>query len=140
MTKIKEKCTYVCGPYKGYCGKAQYDREANTFHGEVVGVRDVVTFEGRTPAELRKAFRGSVDDYLDFCASRKESPEKPFSGKFMTRINPELHRTLAAMAELADKSLNQFICDHLQAIADDALPAKKPKPPRKKRRTSRKVA
>ena len=46
---IPEQCIYVCGAYKGYCGKAEYDVEDDTFHGEVIGVRDVVTFQGRTP-------------------------------------------------------------------------------------------
>jgi len=119
MTRlIKDQCVYLCGPYESYFGKAAYDDEAETFHGEVVGVRDVVTFQGRSPAELRRAFRASVDDYLKYCASRSESPEKPFSGKFVTRLDPDLHRKLSALAELSGKSLNQFICECLRPIAD----------------------
>ncbi len=125
---IKERCVYVCGPYKGYCGKAEFDLEAKLFHGEVVGVRDVVTFQGRTPGELGKAFRESVDDYLTFCEKQGESPGKPFSGKFLARIAPEVHRKLCMRADLAGKSMNQFIADSLARIADlpptdeDSLP------------------
>ena len=67
--------------YKGYFGKVEFDDEANIFYGEVINLRDVVTFQGETVQDLRKAFRESVDDYLEFCAARDEDPEKPYSGK-----------------------------------------------------------
>lgn len=123
MTAIAEKCVYSCGPYKGYGGEAEYDSDAELFHGEVTGTRDIVTFQGRTPVELRAAFQESVDDYLDFCKSRGESPEKPYSGKFVTRIGPETHRRISALAEQAGKSLNQFISDQLEALAQTAVAA-----------------
>ena len=62
--------------YKGYRGRAALDAESGAYHGEVVGIRDVITFEGDTREELRRAFRESVDDYLAFCESRGELPEK----------------------------------------------------------------
>ena len=63
--------------YKGYRGCAEFDEEAGVFHGEVLNTRDVITFEGQSVEELRKAFRESVDDYLEFCATLGEQPEKP---------------------------------------------------------------
>jgi len=125
MTDMKDECVYFCGPYKGYCGKAEYDHEADMFHGEVVGTRDVVTFQGGSPGSLRTAFRESVDEYLRYCAERNEQPEKPFSGKFVARIDPDVHRKISAMAELAGKSLNQFVCDCLESVAARA-PASPP--------------
>ena len=74
--------------YKGYLGKVEYDDEASLFHGEVINTRDVVTFQGKSVAELKKAFRDSVDDYLAFCAERGEEPDKPCSGQFVTRMSP----------------------------------------------------
>ncbi len=61
--------------YKGYLGKVEFDDEASLFHGEVVNTRDVITFQGKSVAELRKVFRVSVDDYLAFCAGRGEQAE-----------------------------------------------------------------
>ena len=52
--------------YKGYVGKVEYDGEAEIFHGEVLGTRDVITFQGRSVDELKTAFRESIDDYLAF--------------------------------------------------------------------------
>lgn len=53
--------------YKGYTGAVAFDDEAGILHGEVLGLRDVVTFEGSSVSEVEKAFRDSVDDYLEFC-------------------------------------------------------------------------
>lgn len=52
--------------YKGYHGKVDFVEEAGLFHGEVVDLRDVITFQGKSVDELEIAFRDSVDDYLDF--------------------------------------------------------------------------
>ena len=59
-----------------------------------VNIDALFTFQGQSVAELKKAFRESVEDYLDFCASRGEEPGKPFSGHFVTRVSPDLHRQL----------------------------------------------
>jgi predicted HicB family RNase H-like nuclease len=101
--------------YKGYIGKVEFDDEAGIFHGEVVNTRDVITFQGESVAELKKAFRESVDDYLAFCKQRGEEPDKPFSGQFVTRIPPELHRQVNLAASLAGKSLNAWVSDQLKA-------------------------
>ena len=117
MSVIKEQCVYYCGPYKGYSGRADYGDAAGMFHGEIVGTKDVVTFQGATLDELRAGFKGSVDDYLKFCHDLGQPAEKPFSGKFVARMTPGLHRRLSAMAQTAGKSLNQFVCDLLESVA-----------------------
>ena len=95
--------------YKGYFAKVEFDDEANIFHGEVINLRDVITFQGETVSELRKAFQDSVDDYLEFCAERGENPEKPYSGKFVIRVEPELHKTIAILAKNNGISLNAWV-------------------------------
>lgn len=100
--------------YKGYVAKVEFDDEADIFHGEVINLRDVITFEGQSVAELRQAFEDSIEDYLDFCRQRNEDPEKPFSGKFSVRVDPELHRKITTQARLANKSLNKWVSDTLE--------------------------
>ncbi|MBI1900776.1 MAG: type II toxin-antitoxin system HicB family antitoxin [Planctomycetia bacterium] len=119
--------------HKGYIGKVEFDDEAGIFHGEVINLRDVITFQGQSVAELKNAFKESVEDYLAFCASRGEQPERPFSGQFLTRIPPELHRQVNLAASLSDKSLNAWVSEQLQsAIARIGMAgAKKPKRARK---------
>ncbi len=99
--------------YKGYIGHVNYDDESKLFSGEVINTRDVITFQGTSVDELENAFRDSIDDYLEFCAERGEEPEKPYSGKFNLRLEPELHRQVAIEAGLAHKSLNAWVRDTL---------------------------
>ncbi len=53
--------------YKGYIGKVEYDNDARLFHGEVIGLKDVITFQGTTAKEIEAAFKDSVNDYLAWC-------------------------------------------------------------------------
>ena len=99
--------------YKGYEGVARFDEDADIFTGEVINTRDVITFQGKSVAELRRAFEESVDDYLEFCAARHEQPEKPFSGTFLVRLSPELHRRVALEARRKGKSLNAYVVSRL---------------------------
>jgi len=100
--------------YKGYIGQVEFDDEADIFHGEVINTRDIITFQGNTVAEIKKAFRESVDDYLDFCEKRNEEPEKPFSGNFNLRIDPELHRQVYIVAKQHKMSLNQWVTEAIK--------------------------
>ncbi len=100
--------------YKGYIGHVEFDDEADIFHGEVINTRDVITFQGSTVSEIKKAFHESVNDYLAFCEERNEEPEKPFSGKFNLRIDPELHREVYIAAKQHKISLNQWIAEAIK--------------------------
>ena len=102
--------------YKGYSGKVEYDDDAEIFHGEVIGLREVITFQGKTVDEIKQAFRGSVDDYLEFCAQLGQAPEKPFTGKFMLRLTPELHRKVFVAAKQSGESINGWVVDQLQHL------------------------
>ncbi len=99
--------------YKGYIGHLVFDDEAEIFHGEVINTRDVITFQGKSVEEIKKEFKESVDDYLEFCASRNESPDKPFSGKLSLRLDPEIHQQAYVAAKKEKKSLNSWIIDSL---------------------------
>ena len=104
--------------YKGYTGRVEYDDEAKIFHGEVIDTKDVVTFQGTTVTEIENAFRGSIDDYIIFCQTRGEKPEKPFSGKFVLRIPSELHHSLFIQASKSGKSLNNWLIDVIKAAVN----------------------
>ncbi|MGA2737525.1 MAG: type II toxin-antitoxin system HicB family antitoxin [Bryobacteraceae bacterium] len=101
--------------YKGYQARVDLDEEAGVFHGEVINTRDVITFQGSSVKELKQAFEDSLDDYLDFCASRGEDPEKPFSGKFLVRVPPEVHREIMTEARRQGKSLNAYVLEKLHS-------------------------
>lgn len=100
--------------YKNYIGHVVFDDEANIFHGEVVNTKDVITFQGSTVRELKKAFVDSIEDYLAFCAKRGENPEKPFSGKFNVRMSPELHQKACLRAKENEISLNNWVVETIK--------------------------
>lgn len=110
--------------YQGYIGIVEFDGEAGLFHGEVINTRDVITFQGKSVHELKQAFRASVDDYLAFCQERGEEPDKPFSGQFLTRIPPDLHRQVNLAASLSGKSLNAWVSEQLQKAVARIEPTK----------------
>jgi predicted HicB family RNase H-like nuclease len=95
--------------HKGYIGKVEFDYGTETFHGEVVSLKDVFTFEGGSVEEIRRAFRDSIDDYLEFCEERGEDPERPFTGQYRLRISSELHRSASMLSQREGTSLNEWI-------------------------------
>lgn len=101
--------------YKGYVGQVEYDHEAKIFHGEVIGLKDVITFQGTTVKEIETAFKDSIDDYLEWCKERGEKPEKSFSGNIRLRMQPDLHAHLALEAAKLGISLNDLINEKLRS-------------------------
>ena len=105
--------------YKGYIGVFEFDPEIDAFHGTVINTNDVITFYGKSVAELRKEMRLSIDEYLAFCREEGQQPEKPFSGKLLLRTSPELHRRVALEAARHRVSMNAYIQEILEkAMAD----------------------
>ncbi len=109
--------------YKGYIARVDFDDDAGIFFGEVVNLRDVITFQGESVDDVRQAFKDSVDDYLVFCRERGEEPEKPYSGQFVVRLEPTLHRDLSTAARLEGKSLNAWVAERLSQDVKKVLRA-----------------
>lgn len=104
--------------YKGYHGNFEYDEDADIFHGQVMNLSDVITFQGRSIDELKQALADSVEDYLDFCADEGKTPEKPYSGRFNVRLNPEVHQRIALEAARNGVSLNNWVAQILSKSVD----------------------
>ncbi|WP_261239114.1 MULTISPECIES: type II toxin-antitoxin system HicB family antitoxin [unclassified Pseudomonas] len=79
--------------------------------GHVAGIRDVIGFHGESVRELRQAFEEAVDDYLETRKRLRREPQKAYSGKLSLRLESTLHASVAAKAELAEKSINQWVSD-----------------------------
>lgn len=95
--------------YKGYQGSFEYDPDADIFHGDVLHINDVITFQGRSIDELKQALADSVEIYLEYCERKGREPQKPFSGRFNVDIPPELHQKIAAQASHEGVSLNHWV-------------------------------
>ena len=102
--------------YKGYtAGPIDFDAEENTFSGTVSGLRDVIHFEGSTAKELTRAFRESIDTYLELCTEKGQQPDRPFNGKILLRTEPALHRKAALRAAAEGVSLSQWITRQIES-------------------------
>jgi predicted HicB family RNase H-like nuclease len=103
--------------YKGYAARIEYSDEDGCFIGHIAGIQDVVGFHAETVKELRLAFEEAVDDYLATCAKLGRSPQKPYSGRLMLRVPPEVHARAAMMAKAPGMSLNQWAAEVLSKVS-----------------------
>jgi predicted HicB family RNase H-like nuclease len=109
--------------YKGYTAEAIILFEEGIIFGEVQGLKDVITFEAKSVAEVTRSFHDAVDSYLRFCAEAGESPEKPVSGNFIVRLGPDWHRQLLAVARDSSVSLNTLIKEAVKKCYPIVSPA-----------------
>ncbi len=107
--------------YKGYMGQIDYDSRARVFGGSVVNANVLISFEGRSAAELQRSFRNVVDLYLSECKASGRTPEKPYNGTIVVRLGPELHRRVALKAAAARKSMNKYVTSLLLRATEEKV-------------------
>lgn len=105
--------------YKGYTAEVTFDPEERILYGRVLDLRDIITFQSDSAAEIEKEFHTSVDEYLAFCKEQGIEPSKPYSGKLVLRIPPEAHRAAAIAAMRQHKSLNAWLSDVVTTAAKE---------------------
>ena len=108
--------------YKGYLAEVTIDEESGLLFAQTIGMRDGVTAQAETYAQLKQEFAASIDDYLEWCTELGEAPEKPYSGKFQLRTEPEVHRNAVLAAKKEGKSLNAFVNEALIDKVRKVLP------------------
>ena len=84
--------------YKGYTGSVEFSEEDAVFHGKVVGIKSLISFEGDSISSIAEDFHSAVDEYLEFCVQSGKQPEVPFKGSLNVRIGSDLHRKVALAA------------------------------------------
>ena len=62
--------------HKGYLGSIEFSNEDDCFFGKILGINDLVTFEGSSVQEIKVAFREAIDDYILICERAGKEPEK----------------------------------------------------------------
>jgi predicted HicB family RNase H-like nuclease len=104
--------------YKDYLGSFHFNAEDEIFYGKIEGIDDLISFEGSSVKELKKAFEDSVNDYLELCSKAGKKIEKSYKGSFNVRISPEIHKMAKQIAVRKGISLNQFV---QKAVEDEVL-------------------
>ena len=100
--------------YKGYTGSIEYSREDDLLYGKVLGIKGLISYEGKTGKELEADFKEAIDTYLADCKARGINPEKPFKGSFNIRISAKLHKKAALLAMEEKMSLNNFVAESIR--------------------------
>ncbi|MBU3918047.1 type II toxin-antitoxin system HicB family antitoxin [bacterium] len=95
--------------YKGYVGTVEYSTPDEILFGRVLGIKDSISYEGKTVVDLKEDFQNGIDHYMEVCEKTGKEPEKPFSGKFVVRIPPNVHRDIALKAKKENISINTFV-------------------------------
>jgi len=103
--------------YEGYVARVMLDEARGVLHGRIENLADVISFEGATVEELQKEFEESVKFYLKVCNKRGIEPKRPYSGKFVVRLNPTLHREIAVAADRDGESINKWVERALEQAA-----------------------
>ena len=104
--------------YKDYIGSVEFSEKDAVFHGKVVGIKSLISFEGDSVSSITDDFHNAIDEYLAFCAEKATKPEKSFKGSFNVRIGTDLHRSAALAASARRISLNAFVEDAIrQAVS-----------------------
>lgn len=102
--------------YKNYTGSIEYSKEDDLLFGKVLGIKDLISYEGKTGMELENDFREVVDEYLDLCKKDGIEPEKSFKGSFNVRIPDYLHRDAVLIANSENISLNNFVAESIREM------------------------
>jgi predicted HicB family RNase H-like nuclease len=95
--------------YKNYYGSVHFSADDEVFHGKILGINDLVNFEGTSVKELKAAFEEAVDDYIDTCNLVGKSPDKTYKGTFNVRVPSNLHREASLFAAINNITLNEFV-------------------------------
>lgn len=104
--------------HKGYAGSAEVSLEDECMHGRILFINDVITYEGENVAQLKSAFKDSVDRYLQHCKETGKQPDRACSGSFNVRLGPVLHRQAAVAAEASGTTLNDFVLRAVEAAVE----------------------
>lgn len=102
--------------YKDFSGSVEISIADNVLYGKLLHINGLVTYEAETPTALEMAFHEAVDDYLLDCAQRGISPQKPCSGKFNVRIEPEKHRTISMIAQREHTTINALAKEAIDLV------------------------
>ncbi len=96
--------------YKGFIATVKYSDEDEAFIGHIEGINSVVSFEGQSVSELKDAFKGAVESYLDFCfRNGVKNAQKSYTGIFNVRLNSDLHYKAVITAKSMGITLNSFV-------------------------------
>ena len=102
---------------RGYQAVISFDPEISMLRGEFIGLNGGADFYAADVAGLQREGELSLQVFLDACERRGIEPRKNYSGRFVLRLNPEVHEAAAIAAAARGKSLNQWAVETISEAA-----------------------
>lgn len=100
--------------FQNYTGSIEYSKEDKLLYGKVLGIRDLVSYEGETGPQLEANFKAAITEYLEECQEMGREPDKPYKGSFNVRVTSALHEAIALKALKSNTSLNSEVSEALK--------------------------
>lgn len=72
---------------------------------------------GNTPAEVKKEFRVSFDEYLQFCVEHGLKPDESFTGEKEVQVIADVHQAADAAAEPDGITPNEWLGEPAEQAA-----------------------
>lgn len=91
-----------------------FDPDLSLFRGEFTGLNGGADFYAASVDELYREGEASLNTFLSVCRERGIEPYRHFSGRFVTRLTPDLHERIVIAAEASGLSLNQWVQQALE--------------------------
>lgn len=101
----------------GYQSVISYDPDLEMFRGEFVGLNGGVDFYAKDAEGLKREASISLKVFLKACAEDGVEPRRPYSGKFVLRLDSKTHEAAIAAAFAEGKSLNQWAAKIIREAA-----------------------
>jgi predicted HicB family RNase H-like nuclease len=107
--------------FKGYYAEVHFSAGDDVFYGKLLGISDLISFEGTSVSDLKQAFHEAVEDYLITCEELGKDPEKTYKGSFNVRIPPELHLKAANYVSIRKMTLNDLVKQAIDGVVSKPL-------------------
>lgn len=101
----------------GYQAVIAFDPEISMFRGEFLGLNGGADFYAADVEGLHREGETSLRVFLEACQKRGVDPKKHYSGKFVLRLDPEVHEAATIAAAATGKSLNQWAVETIRGAA-----------------------
>ncbi|MGZ3873561.1 MAG: type II toxin-antitoxin system HicB family antitoxin [Mucilaginibacter sp.] len=95
--------------YKNYYASVHFSAADEVFYGKILGINDLISFEGASVKDLKASFKEAVEDYLDLCLEIGKPADKTYKGTFNVRVSPGLHKEASLFAAVHNITLNEFV-------------------------------
>ncbi len=105
--------------YKNYTSTIHFNSDDKVFYGKIIGINDLVLFEGSSVDELIDAFEEAVDDYLETCKELGKEPNKAYKGSFNVRVSSSTHKKMAMIAQKKGMKMNVIVRKAFNYLVDN---------------------